>query len=66
MLSASDRDPTAVASFGTRARIILLLGRDNENPLFLQLKQAQASVLEPFWAKANTPITASGLSRASG
>ncbi|MGZ4295979.1 MAG: DUF2252 family protein, partial [Solirubrobacteraceae bacterium] len=37
---------------GTRAWIILMLGRDNEDPLFLQLKQAEASVLEPFLGKS--------------
>jgi pantothenate kinase-related protein Tda10 len=29
-----------------------MLGRDNEDPLFLQLKQAEASVLEPFLGKS--------------
>ena len=28
--------------------IVLLLGRDDEDPLFLQAKEAEASVLEPF------------------
>jgi hypothetical protein len=41
-----------VGSVGTRAWIIMLLGRDNEDPLFLQLKQAEASVLEPFLGKS--------------
>ena len=27
---------------------MLLLGRDDEDPLFLQFKEAEASVLEPF------------------
>ena len=35
-----------VGSVGTRAWIALLLGRDGQDPLFLQLKQAEASVLE--------------------
>ena len=34
-----------------RTWIVLLLGRDDEDPLFLQLKEAQASVLEPFLGK---------------
>jgi uncharacterized protein (DUF2252 family) len=37
-----------VGSVGTRAWIVLLLGRDDQDPLFLQIKEAQASVLEPF------------------
>jgi uncharacterized protein (DUF2252 family) len=37
-----------VGSVGTRAWIVLRLGRDIEDPLFLQVKEAQRSVLEPF------------------
>ena len=37
-----------VGSVGTRAWIVLLLGRDDSDPLFLQAKEAQRSVLEPF------------------
>ncbi|HUB35684.1 MAG TPA: DUF2252 domain-containing protein [Solirubrobacteraceae bacterium] len=37
-----------VGSVGTRAWIALLLGRDGGDPLFLQMKEAQASVLEDF------------------
>ena len=37
-----------VGSVGTRAWIVLLLGRDSGDPLFLQAKEAQASVLEPY------------------
>jgi uncharacterized protein (DUF2252 family) len=36
-----------VGSVGTRAWIMLLLGRDRD-PLFLQFKEAEASVLEPY------------------
>jgi hypothetical protein len=36
---------------GTRAWIVLLLGRGGD-PLFLQAKEAQASVLEPFLGKS--------------
>jgi len=36
-----------VGSVGTRAWIVLLTGRDDEDPLFLQAKEAQTSVLEP-------------------
>lgn len=37
-----------VGSVGTRAWIVLLLGRDASDPLFLQVKEAGPSVLEPF------------------
>src|SRR6185437_15306312 len=37
-----------VGSVGMRAWIVLLLGRDDADPLFLQVKEAQPSVLEPF------------------
>ena len=42
------RKVVGVGSVGTRAWIALMLGRDNADPLFLQLKEAEASVLEPF------------------
>ncbi len=37
-----------VGSVGTRAWIALLVGRDESDPLFLQVKEAGPSVLEPF------------------
>jgi uncharacterized protein (DUF2252 family) len=40
------RKVVGVGSVGTRAWIVLMLGRDNADPLFLQVKEAQASVLE--------------------
>jgi uncharacterized protein (DUF2252 family) len=40
------RKVVGVGSVGTRAWIGLLLGRDDEDPLFLQMKEAEASVLE--------------------
>jgi len=39
-----------VGSVGTRAWIALMLGRDECDPLFLQIKEAQPSVLEPHAA----------------
>jgi uncharacterized protein (DUF2252 family) len=42
------RKVVGVGSVGTRAWIMLLLGRDAQDPLFLQFKEAEASVLEPF------------------
>ncbi len=37
-----------VGSVGTRCWIILMLGRDTADPLFLQVKEAEASVLSHF------------------
>ena len=42
------RKVVGVGSVGTRAWIVLLLGQDESDPLFLQFKEAQPSVLEPF------------------
>jgi uncharacterized protein (DUF2252 family) len=42
------RKVVGVGSVGTRAWIVLLLGRDSGDPLFLQAKEAGASVLEPY------------------
>jgi uncharacterized protein (DUF2252 family) len=39
-----------VGSVGTRAWVVLLTGRDEGDPLFLQIKEAQRSVLEPYTA----------------
>ncbi len=46
------RKVVGVGSVGTRAWIVLMTGRDNEDPLFLQAKEAQASVLEPFLGRS--------------
>jgi uncharacterized protein (DUF2252 family) len=46
------RKVVGVGSVGTRAWIGLMLGRDGADPLFLQFKEAQASVLEEFTAKS--------------
>jgi len=42
------RKVVGVGSVGTRAWIVLLLGRDDADPLFLQCKEAEPSVLAPF------------------
>jgi len=42
------RKVVGVGSVGTRAWVILFFGRDDDDPLFMQAKQAQASVLERF------------------
>ena len=44
------RKVVGVGSVGTRAWIALLLGRNDQDPLFLQMKEAEASVLEEFVA----------------
>jgi uncharacterized protein (DUF2252 family) len=42
------RKVVGVGSVGTRAWIHLFVGRDDQDPLFLQSKEAPSSVLEPF------------------
>ena len=42
------RKVVGVGSVGTRAWIALMLGDDGQDPLFLQIKEAEASVLEEF------------------
>jgi uncharacterized protein (DUF2252 family) len=42
------RKVVGVGSVGTRAWIALMLGRDGKDPLFLQVKEAEASVLEGY------------------
>jgi uncharacterized protein (DUF2252 family) len=46
------RKVVGVGSVGTRAFIALLQGRDQQDPLFLQVKEATASVLEGPLAKS--------------
>ncbi len=41
-----------VGSVGTRCWIIFLTGNNTDDPLFLQVKEAQPSVLEPFASKS--------------
>jgi uncharacterized protein (DUF2252 family) len=44
-----------VGSVGTRCFIVLMIGRDHNDPLFLQVKEAQASVLERFAGQSTYP-----------
>lgn len=46
------RKVVGVGSVGTRCWVIFLRGNHSNDPLFLQLKEAQPSVLEPFTAKS--------------
>ncbi|MBL7903130.1 MAG: DUF2252 domain-containing protein [Bacteroidia bacterium] len=45
------RKVVGVGSVGTRCWVILLMGNNQDDPLFLQLKEANASVLEPYLSK---------------
>jgi uncharacterized protein (DUF2252 family) len=42
------RKVVGVGSVGTRAWVVLMMGRDEDDALVLQCKEAQASVLEPY------------------
>ena len=42
------RKVVGVGSVGTRAWVVLMMGRDADDPLVLQLKEAQPSVLAPY------------------
>ncbi len=46
------RKVVGVGSVGTRCWIFLMEGRDHQDPLFLQAKEAQASVLERYAGKS--------------
>jgi uncharacterized protein (DUF2252 family) len=46
------RKVVGVGSVGTRAFIVLLQGRDEQDPLFLQIKEATSSVLEEYLPKS--------------
>jgi uncharacterized protein (DUF2252 family) len=46
------RKVVGVGSVGTRCWIIFLAGNSPDDPLFLQVKEAQPSVLEPFVTKS--------------
>jgi len=47
------RKVVGVGSVGMRAWVMLFVGRDDEDPLFLQAKEAQASVLERFAGRSS-------------
>jgi uncharacterized protein (DUF2252 family) len=46
------RKVVGVGSVGTRCYIVMFEGRTINDPLFLQVKEAQASVLEPYLGKS--------------
>ncbi len=52
------RKVVGVGSVGLRAWVVLTLGRDGNDPLVLQVKEAQASVLEPYLEASAYPNAA--------
>jgi uncharacterized protein (DUF2252 family) len=46
------RNTVGVGSVGLRGWVLLLMGRDDNDPLFLQLKEAGQSVLEPYGGRS--------------
>ena len=49
------RKVVGVGSVGTRAWIALLMARENRDPLFLQIKEAQHAVFEPYVGSSEFP-----------
>lgn len=49
------RKVVGVGSVGTRCWVIFLTGNNSDDPLFLQVKEAQPSVLEPFLSNSDYP-----------
>jgi len=47
------RKVVGVGSVGSLAWVVLMLGRDEHDPLLLQVKEAEASVLEPYLGKSS-------------
>jgi uncharacterized protein (DUF2252 family) len=54
------RKIVGVGSVGTRCWIIFLTGNNSDDPLFLQVKEAQPSVLEPFLDRSSSSPTDHG------
>ncbi len=51
------RKVVGVGSVGTRAWVVLMVGRDDDDPLLIQLKEAQASVLEAHLGPSGWPTS---------
>lgn len=49
------RKVVGVGSVGTRCFVLLMEGKVHNGPLFLQIKEAEASVLEPYVGRAEQP-----------
>jgi uncharacterized protein (DUF2252 family) len=52
------RKVVGVGSAGMRAWVVMLLGRDDDDPLLMQVKEAQPSVLEGFLGPSGYPNSA--------
>jgi uncharacterized protein (DUF2252 family) len=59
------RKVVGVGSVGIRAWAVMLLGRDDEDPLLMQVKEAQPSVLEKYLAQSVTLMPRSAWSQVS-
>ena len=59
------RKVVGVGSVGTRAWIALMIGRDGQDPLFLQMKEPRRRCWRSSSARASSQITASGWSSGS-
>jgi uncharacterized protein (DUF2252 family) len=46
------RKVVGVGSVGTRCWVVLMIGRDTEDPLFLQIKESEESVLERYLGRS--------------
>jgi uncharacterized protein (DUF2252 family) len=60
------RKVVGVGSVGTRCWIALMYGRDSDDPLFLQIKEAQRSVLAEYGGLRAQPGAAAGGGRGEG
>ena len=61
------RKVVGVGSVGTRAWIVLFVGRDDGEPLFLQVKEAAAVGARAVrWARASSATRAGASSKGSG
>ena len=56
--TAMARKVVGVGSVGTRSWVVTLLGRDDDDPLLMQIKEAQQSVLEPYLGARRYPNAA--------
>ena len=54
------RKVVGVGSVGLRSWVVLTLGRDDDDPLVLQVKEAQPSVLEAYLGASPTPTPDNG------
>ena len=49
------RKVVGVGSVGTRAWVVMLLGRDDDDPLLMQVKEAQPLCWSPIFTRASSP-----------